>query len=128
MIVVPGLRRGRSDRQDFNTSLLKPADLAFLMLAAAFGCRGILVDHPLKLMGGNILILAAIGANIPMVILVGQSIGAAAVRLRPLRVENGVIRNTECPAARRIADTCAVSLGIPAGKGVAGLLQIAAVC
>ena len=38
-IVVPGLRRGRSDRQDFNTSLLKPADRAFLMLAAAFGCR-----------------------------------------------------------------------------------------
>lgn len=89
------------------------------MLAAAFGCRGILVDHPLKFMGGNILLLAAIGTNIPMVILVGHPIGAAAVRLRPLRVETGVIRNTECPAARRIADTCAVSPGIPAGKGVA---------
>ena len=71
-IVVPGLRRGRSDRQDFNTSLLKPADRAFLMLAAAFGCRGILVDHPLKFMGGNILLLAAIGTNIPMVILVSD--------------------------------------------------------
>ena len=41
------------------------------------------------------------------------------MRLRPLRVENGVIRNTECPAARRIADTFAVSPGIPAGKDVA---------
>lgn len=42
------------------------------MLAAAFGCRGILVDHPLKFMGGNILLLAAIGTNIPMVILVSD--------------------------------------------------------
>ena len=57
-----------------------------------------------------------------------EAVGVKRVRLCPLRVEDGICRNAERAAARRISVSAAVRFCIPAGKGVTGLLQIAAVC